>query len=407
MLQRITAFLGAGAVIEIGGPTSYELTKLVKKKKQTYLIKHPPSMKYVRFIKDIATRLDNNSKDSKANFEGIFHTLEMLSSYSSGLNSGTIRRYRPSITSFTAPIDKKWFDDFLIIAAKFDLVSIVGDRVYNYCKYFDSTNKDKWFSNFWNKALNTNRIDVATLNYDYCFDLISSTTNIDDGYYLLQNGISRFDIKSFFKNDSNKILNLHGNIKYGYNNIDDPNKYSFDEDFEDLYKFNNYPTAKITWFSRSSTRTQSQDSTVVGPIITGLRKTDKLLPIPYSAYYNYFYKSIINNPRLLIIGYSFSDLHFNNILERFTSIHGDKGKAVLIVYMKDPDEWHTEPFVMNWINNEIHSFIAKCTHDSRPFKSLVYKNPFISQKGNFRIYFEGTKKSLINYGDDIIDFLYS
>ncbi len=405
MAQRVISFLGAGAAIDIGGPTSWELTKLVKKKKQSYLTNPPPSIKSKRFIKEVAAKLDNNSNDSKTNFEEIFHTLETLSSYASGLNIGTVRKFRPPIVSFTTPINKKWFYDVLLLTAKDDLLSVVGDRIYNYCKKFDPVNKHKWYADFWDKALSTNKFDIATLNYDYCFDSLINRSNADDGFYSLSNGLNRFDLTKFFTNDSNKILNLHGNIKYGYNHIDDPNKYILDEGYDDLYKYNEYLPAKQTWRVRSSSRTQSQDSTVIGPIITGLRKTDKLLPLPYSAYYNYFYKSIIDNPSLLIIGYSFSDLHFNNILERFVSIHGDKSKIVLIVYMSDPDEWHIDPSVMGWMSNEMYNFIAKATRDPRPFKSLVYKNPFITPTGNVRIYFEGTKSTLENYGDDIINFL--
>jgi hypothetical protein len=406
MVRRIIAFLGAGACIDIGGPTSLELMKLVKKKKQRYSTNPPPILKSISFIKEVATRLDNNSKDSKTNFEEIFHTLEMLSSYSSGLGLGTVRTHRPSISSFTAPIDKKWFNDVLLLTAKYDLLSVVGDRIYNYCKKFDPVNKHKWFSDFWNKALSTNKFDIATLNYDYCFDSLTNRANADDGFYALSNGLmNRFDLNKFFITGSNKILNLHGSIKYGYNNIDDRNNYRFDENSEDLYKYNEYSLAKGTWRSHSDVRIQSQESIVIGPILTGLRKTDKLLPLPYSAYYNYFFKSVIDNPSLLIIGYSFSDLYYNNILERFVGIHGNRSKIVLIVFMNNPEEWHMEPFVMDRISHGMYSFIVKSTRDSRPFKSMIYKNPFISERGNIRIYLEGTKSTLVSYGDEIIDFL--
>ena len=74
MASRITTFLGAGAVIDIGGPTSWELTKLVKKKKQSYLTSSPPTIKYRKFIKEIATELDKHNKGSQTNFEEIFHS---------------------------------------------------------------------------------------------------------------------------------------------------------------------------------------------------------------------------------------------------------------------------------------------------------------------------------------------
>ena len=107
----------------------------------------------------------------------------------------------------------------------------------------------------------------------------------------------------------NRILHLHGSILYGY--IRTSNLYAYDDDHEDLYRYDNFQDAKATWFGRSTNTAQSREQAIAGPIITGLRKTDKALCYPYNTYYSLFQDSIIENPRLLIAGYSFGDFHFN------------------------------------------------------------------------------------------------
>lgn len=89
-----------------------------------------------------------------------------------------------------------------------------------------------------------------------------------------------------------------------------------------LSKFETYEKAKETWFGRSTNTAQSHMESVIGPIITGLRKTDKLVAYPYSSYYHTLMDSLQKNSRLLIIGYSFGDIHFNHLLDRITRIHG-------------------------------------------------------------------------------------
>lgn len=74
------------------------------------------------------------------------------------------------------------------------------------------------------------------------------------------------------------------------------------------------------------------------PIITGLRKNDKIVIPPFDAYYMHLYQRLRENKNLLIIGYSFGDLYINALLNQFRSFHGDAVKVVCIGYLS-PDEW--------------------------------------------------------------------
>ena len=68
-VSRITVLLGAGSSLEIGGITSYELTKKIREKLDT-------SEEYAR-ICDILTYIYMNESE-KLNFEDIFNILEQI-----------------------------------------------------------------------------------------------------------------------------------------------------------------------------------------------------------------------------------------------------------------------------------------------------------------------------------------
>jgi len=91
--------------------------------------------------------------------------------------------------------------------------------------------------------------------------------------------------------------------------------------------------ARRTWFGRSRNQAQSGERATAGPIITGQRKPDKLLAYPYSTYQTVLHDALLRNPRLLIAGYGFGDIHFNRLLRRLTRIHGNNRRVVLIDFV--------------------------------------------------------------------------
>lgn len=121
-------------------------------------------------------------------------------------------------------------------------------------------------------------------------------------------------------------MHLHGCILFGT-----PTRKS-DElgtDIHDMYKFDTYDDAS-DYLDTKNLSTQDWQSLFVGPIITGLRKIDKITIYPYISYLYEFEKSVLNNERLLIIGYSFGDLYLNYLLKRMKQSHGEKRHIVII-----------------------------------------------------------------------------
>ena len=70
-----------------------------------------------------------------------------------------------------------------------------------------------------------------------------------------------------------------------------------------------------TWFGKSNATAQSHEESIIGPLITGLRKTDKLTVHPYDEYQAVFRQAVYKSDRMLVGGYSFGDLYLNSIVD--------------------------------------------------------------------------------------------
>ncbi|OEF98274.1 SIR2 family protein [Desulfuribacillus alkaliarsenatis] len=401
--MRVTAFLGAGASIEIGGPLAKDLTQEVRSTTQKFIDFKTKLPIEANFIDNVSKLLDTYYAPDICNFEEIFHVLEMLDSYSSGWEPTTVKEYKPALGAFVSPRDNKWFNQHAITVSKHDLIKVVADRIYSYVDKYEPKGEHSWFASFWRKAIQQYSWDICTLNYDDCVQQSLETNDFEDGYLDIGEIYSRFDPSKLLTKKT-RLLQLHGSIFYGYPNFKDPNEYIFEDNFEDLYKFTNYENAKKTWFGRSTNTSQSHEQATVGPIITGLKKTDKLLTYPFSTYSYNFQKALAENSSLLIAGYSFGDMHFNRLLERMVRLHGDKRRIVIITYC-DEKSWHIDPTVMDWINHEMFCFIAKSFLDADPFKSYEFKSPVLSSDGNVMLFLQGFKDAIQNYEEDILDFL--
>ncbi|MBE7549221.1 MAG: SIR2 family protein [Planctomycetia bacterium] len=416
--MRVTAFLGAGAYLEIGGPSTKDLTDLVRKKKQQFLDPFTEQWTEVPFLENIASQLDSYFNSESCNFEDLFHVLEMMGSYFRGRQKHIIgKQYKPPLGAFITLNCSKWLtdkgrDEYILsvsklITAKKDILEGVAAQIFKFMEDFDSYHKHRWFADFWNDALNKCAWDIATLNYDYSIEKSIRNKIIEDGYEVDGQGSYRFNPRKLIESNSSKVLHLHGCILYGYARHRNPNKYLFEDAFEDIYKFDTYERAKETWLGRSTNNAQSQEEAIVGPIITGLRKTDKLLYYPYNTYHHALQQATMLSPRLLIAGYSFSDLHFNAILERVTRLYGEYRRVVIITYF-DKDYWHPDPMVMGWPHDYgMTKFIATVFRESAPFNSHKLQSLLCSKDGCVKLYLCGMKKALENHGDEIIEFLTS
>jgi len=406
--MRTTAFLGAGAVAEIGGPRTSELTQLVRAKAQNGILTAKNVGGYIPFLDQVASQLDQRFSPSRANFEDIYHALEMLRSCQRGWQPRTAKEFRPHLCAFTQPISQApWFDDpMLLNTAEQDLITTVADRISGYEASYAPDGEHSWFARFWRAALRRCSWDIATLNYDTCVERSVAAEACEDGFEVTGEQFMRFNPTRLTWTPRSRILHLHGCLRFGYPRWSDPNTHIYEDDHEDLYRYPTYEDARETWFGRSTNRAQSGEDATAGPIITGLRKPDKLLCYPYSTYHTLLDLALQESPRLLVAGYSFGDLHFNMLLNRATRLHGPKRRIVVVTRFPDPeDHWHPDPAIMDWLDQDAYMFIAKAFKDGRPFKSFRFASPITSQDGCARIYLSGVRDAFECHGEEIIDFL--
>ncbi len=404
-MARVTALLGAGAAIDIGAPSTADITKEVIKKRQGF---GKGEMQYT--LKGIHDVLNSYYHDHECNFEDIFHTLEMLLSYKAAWGKRTVYGHKPSIAAFVYP--NRYFNKYISYAhlAESDLLNSVAKQVSIYDRKFKlAKNKEsKWYSDFWNK--NGLIWDIATLNYDTTIE--ESLGQYVDGFHIeKKSNFSRF-YPSRLRRFHNKhtCIHLHGCIEYGYPYIviEEPEMYLFEDNLQDLYKLISYKEACLTWDRRTQGVNQAGEINHIAPIITGLRKLEKQNAAPYSHYLRFFQNSILNNPCLLIVGYGFGDLYINQIMERMNIIHGDKKRIVVITHF--PGSVYN-PKIFNRISNEEYRFVLK------QFRTPAYigqhkgnvpnERFFISDDGTARLYLDGFKNTVSAHSQEIIDFFNS
>lgn len=390
--SRVTCLLGAGAAIDIGGPTTYAITEKVRNKNN--------------FLKEICDILDQYYGQEGFHFEDIFHAIETLYSYAEK-GPRAVKKYKPVLGAFIDQKDSEFFNSYNLIQAKQIILEIIAEKITNYNDTYREAGKE-WYENFWINFNSKSRLDIFTLNYDTTIQQVLKQ-NYTDGFEMIKGeSFYRFNLNAIKNSEQTRIMNLHGAINYGFYNGKDHNRFSFEDSFYDLYKFNNYKEAKNTWFHRSSNTTQAGEVAEISPIITGLRKADKLSTYPLSVYNQLLHDSLLTNSSLLVCGYSFGDYHINQVLERMAAAHGKDRKIVLIVYLNDcqKEEWAPDPAVMDWLSQEMFTFIAKAFKEFYPFdRKFEFMNPMVSEDGCVKIYFEGFRNTVEDFGNEIIEFL--
>jgi len=126
-----------------------------------------------------------------------------------------------------------------------------------------------------------------TLNYDR---LLQKICGIEFFEGFSENGTGKvvFDSKKVIEEqDNNSCYSLHGSIHY------------------------NFDVAGIS----INPDVNQKNSTPAKPnFIAGLNKSSRILDKPYSQLYNAFYRDCINADYIIIIGYSFPDIHINRAI---------------------------------------------------------------------------------------------
>lgn len=438
--KRTTAVVGAGAVLEFkfskGAtvPTTSNITDAVVNKEYLDSTHKPINGKHPKtdLVKQVYGILKNGfGRDAwRVNFETLFHSLESLLSYQSYLESAEKNiDMMPSNAPLLSPLIKVSSQGISQVMNPYilEIMDIVGR--YN-IEFQNGTTDSDWYREFWHDY---RFWDVFNLNYDTTIE--DSLSDYTDGYEDITGyDFMRFNPHKFLQETKQKsaLCHPHGCILYGCDSYksDDVNKDVFTNDFHDFYKYHSYDEARKKYVGTTRNNANTQDGMTIwdSPILTGLRKTDKLNLFPFAYYNSYFNESIQNNNSLLVVGYSFGDTYINEWLQRMVMFHGDKRKIVLIgkwnlivpISGKTPqDRAHEKRDGLrnyNWdmqINEALTHFLCRASgknSNDQWIDDLQIEDstgPMYSTNGCLMLFTDGFKDAAENYKNEIYTFLNS
>ncbi len=415
---RITVILGAGAMCEVTNLSTNYLTEKVIEVQQdnfdkvnTRFIKYP-------LIESLYNKLVQYYKEDEiVSFEDILHLIEMIYSYYSSTPSAS--KEHKSIFPLFTDIKIDLFDKIIeedgeyifvsiflmLLSAEGNLIETVMNEVGNYENgLLDS--KNKWFKKFFTK-INKNNLDIFNLNYDTWLEQLFCG-GFNDGYEVYDEEFNVFNPLKLANNENQTTINhLHGQVCFSKKHPLIKERLVWDSSCS-MFKANNFDIIKkykLNCFGGNSEKTQSGEAISKYPIISGLRKNDKLINSPFDAYYHNLYRSVLNNNRLLIIGYGFNDLYLNEILTQYCRIHKDDGKAVVITYI-DKNDWRLT-LQESSINLNEKNFYFELLRNEDIITKRYREVPgsIISENGNKIIYTRGFKNVAENNTDEVIEVL--
>lgn len=413
MQDSITIIVGAGAVLDFDHRGIVPLVKNITDEvlairtqnlygSDTLLIKH--------IYENVVARLNQLGNPEirliqrpLLTFEELLHILEMCYTYSFCWHDECLHW-----TSF--PLFGSLFNSNSSLSdistieyarAAFSLQNRVMEIVNQYDSLFrKDQNYEIWYREFW-KSLG--RADIFTLNYDTTIE--NSLGTYMDGFdeRFPENGYSRFDAKEYFNNPNGKttLAHLHGSILYS-----EAKSFPFEYSTRDLVKNINYDTAnKNRIMSQSEPTSQAKEKYIQPYIISGSKKLEKLVNAPYNVYLSNLTRKVLENKKLMIIGYSFGDLYLNEILGLGMAAHGDDFKVVIID--KYPQSVNRYVSLMRHIVDKCsggtYRFVSRIVQDKLyvqpgqeeyPLNVYDYKSPIISSNGNLMMCISGFKDAV-------------
>ena len=422
-MERVTSIIGAGAPLGFSFeglvfPSTGNITRYVI---QPY--KSSDGKREISIPKDIFEVLTktlppdcSNEKGEKwasVNFEMIFHVLESYLSFGQAWKESRNRYTFPIFGPFTQPAVSYDNDDLILVMHEY--IIRIMDIVNSYNQYFKSNpTAESWYREFFRLA--PFRWDIFNFNYDTTIE--ETLSEYEDGYEPISASriCQRFNpLKLWQNSDGHSTINhLHGCIGYYYS--DSPSEDGRSYRFNDLFKYGSYDTVRKLMVEHRDSHSVNQDGTIrhASPILTGLRKTDKLNCIPFDFYHGNLYNCIIRNRGLIIAGFSFGDLYMNQVLERMVQIHGENMRIVLVDrwYIDGSDNEALESYITSNVPLQMRNFISKIT-DANSVRELAtqlhYKDtdtPMVSSNGCLMLMVGGFKQAAA-YRDSVYEFLNS
>lgn len=408
--SRVTVIMGAGAVLDMDFPDNVlrpTTANITDKVREPYLGLNNNGE--INLVDEIYHTLvdkfpcDQNLwwiENPKPNihFEILFHVLEQLRAYSSVWdNQNRNPETYPYFAPFTQPNIKFSSTDLFQVMKEF--VARIMKIVNAYNNYFQNDNgKEDWYRDFFKADF---KWDIFNFNYDTTVE--QCLKEYEDGFESVEGRAdSKFNPTKLYVNAKglSTINHIHGCIRYYYK--DNINSDLFETSMHDLYLYPSFEdvSKRFVGRSQSSPSSQANEEYIAGPIITGLRKTDKVTCVPYAFYHSNLCNAITRNNAMVIVGYSFGDRYVNDLVKRMHSIWGGKERVVLI------DKWNEnmmkykadrEKFIQTLSAGELEfiQMISECKSIDQMVNFIDgdIESPKYSKNGNLMLLINGMKKA--------------
>lgn len=351
----------------------------------------------------------NYIKPPQLNFENLLHVIEMCIAYSGCWRKEYISWLSfPEFGTLIQPVNfLKEIHTYDYIRGAYELqktvMSIVNQYDTSFCK---DKSAEQWYRDFW-KSL-SGRSNIFNLNYDNTIE--NSLGEYEDGFPPIKDGedYSRFSARRYFENPRcvSTIAHLHGQILFS-----EARSYPFDYSMRDMVKNRDYETAcKNRIGGQFPPSNQAKEEYIKPEIISGMRKAEKMTFAPNNVYLSDLTRKVLENNRLMIIGYSFGDLYLNEIIGLGMAAHGDNFKVVIIDKFPSYIDTYTSFFQQLSNNSHMYSFVSRLAKDKlyidigqKEFPLIVegYDAPVYSWNGNLMMCIGGFKDAVEKHGDAI------
>lgn len=349
------------------------------------------------------------------NFEGLLHVIEMCISYSSCWNKEYISWLaHPEFGTLIQPDDfLKDIQTYDYIRAAYELQKTVMSIVNQYDASFnEDTSTERWYRDFWKSF--SGRSNIFNLNYDNTIEY--SLGEYEDGFPPIADAedYSRFSAKRYLENRRgvSTVAHLHGQILFS-----EAREYPFEYSIRDMVKNKDYQTACKNRMGRQQNPSNQAKEKYVQPyIVSGSRKTEKITFAPNNVYLSDLTRKVIENNRLMVIGYSFGDLYLNEILGLGMAAHGNDFRVVIIDKFPSYINSYISLFqhIAHRCNPQEYTFVSRLTKDGlhievgqTEFPLIVgeYGEPVVSRNGNLMMCIGGFKDAVVNHKEMIQEFL--
>ncbi len=326
---RLTVLLGAGSSLYAKAPSTEDLTRMVERRQVGGAI-----------LRALRSRFESQS----ANFEDVLHVLEELDSLATSSDRaptmlrGFVRPILSEVGASHGEIRNERFELMEAIAEEFDMIN------------YDSSWRPLY--NLLKPRLDIFDLDIFTLNYDLVSDVATYALSMlsgkkwFDGFgqmvYMRDASGFRADQYANWRPGWGHVYlthaHLHGALSYAYYGSD--MRMAHSAPLELVYTAN-LAAARETWAwaRRVALADPKADFRGVIPIVSGLRKMEKLSAQPFANYYAGLAQALSKSPYLMIVGYGAGDEHINYWLREFTHIHNENARVVEIRKSADSEQF--------------------------------------------------------------------